>query len=516
MHSLNLRYFTVYSFIVMASIVLSIWSGINGSIINNDGVCYLQSAEMLSQGLNAGMHACAQAKWPLYSILIAGLAYFTSLSYFMAACVLDTGFSIMTAVLFVKIVSWISQSVAVHVDRNSLPEKSRHETLLWLAAIVVLLSNEFNSVRYLIIRDHGFWAFYMLSMFFLLRYFQHYRWFDVIAWCVSLVIATLFRVEGAVFLLLLPFLSLLNTRLTFASRIVAFCKMNALLIVLGAGLILWVFVASPKNLGRLNELYLQLTYGFSQLVIDYKIRADHLSEYVLSPFAASYSTWILFITLIVWYVISAIKNVSLIYGILAIFAWSKKIVKASHATRLVLWGYVAINVLVTAVFLAEHMFLSKRYLIALSLVLMIWVPFALQYLYLRWSYQKWPMVLASLLIVATSLGGIFAFGHSKKYIYDAGIWLAKNTPNDATLYSNEILVLYYANRKDIYKNNTSYKDIKGLKNINWQEYQYFALRLDKNNVAKAVPYLQETHAQPIKIFANKRGDQVRVYKSNKA
>lgn len=102
----------------------------------------------------------------------------------------------------------------------------------------------------------------------------------------------------------------------------------------------------------------------------------------------------------------------------------------------------------------------------------------------------------------------------KKYIHDAGNWLAEHIPNDAKLYSNELLVMYYANRKNIYDNNTNYKDIKQIENVNWQQYQYIAIRLDKKDLLTAMPFIQQMDDKPIRIFANKRGDQVRIYKSS--
>lgn len=509
MHGVNSRYFPVYFCVVISSIIFSLWSGISESVINTDGVCYLQSAENLSHGLHAAMHACVQAKWPFYSILIAGLVSISHISYVLSAYLIDGVFSVLTVIMFVKIVLWLSQSVDQNVDSK------KQQSLLWFAAIVILLSNEFNSVKYYIIRDHGFWAFYLLSLYFLLHFFRDHRWQYAIAWCVSLVVATLFRIEGAVFLVLLPFLTLLNSTLSFSARVVSFFKMNALLILMGVGLLLYVLITSPSNLGRLSELPLQFTQGFSQLALDYKMRTDQLSKYVLSHFAASYSAWILLITLIIWYVISVIKNVSFVYSVLAVYAWSKKTLKASQASHLVLWGYLLINVIVTALFLAEHMFLAKRYLIALSLIVMIWVPFALQQLSMKWEHQKWPLILILILMVASSLGGFFEFGHSKKYIHDAGTWLEKNTPMDSKVFSNDMLVMYYSHRygKDLFANEKNFKNINIINNGKWKDYQYLALRIDKKDLNTSMPLIQEINEQPIKIFANKRGDQVRIYKS---
>lgn len=507
MHSLNLRYLPVYVCVVITSIIFSIWSGVSGSVINTDAICYLQSAETVSQGFSAAMHVCTQAQWPFYSILIAGFVYLAKFSYVAAAYFLDGIFSIISAVMFIKIVLFVSRSV--------ISNSTQQLSLLWFAAIVILFSNEFNSVKYYIIRDHGFWAFYLSSLFFLLHFFQNQRWLYSMGWCFSLVIATLFRIEGAVFLITLPFLMFFNVSLPFASRIKSFFKLNALLMLLGGFLTLWVVIAAPDNLGRLSELPLQFTQGFSRLVFDFKMRANHLSQYVLSQYSARNATWVLLITLIVWYFISVVKNVSLIYSVLAVYAWSKNLLKTSYSTQLVLWGYLIVNLFITALFLAEHMFLSKRYLIALSLVIMVWVPFALQSLYMRWHQKKWPLMLAFLLIVASALGGVFEFGHSKKYIHDAGSWLSVNTAADSKIFSNDILVMYYSHRfgNQLFVKAKSFKNLDNINNGKWKQYEYIALRINKNDLENDVPVIQEINDQPIQIFANKHGDQVRIYKS---
>lgn len=135
---------------------------------------------------------------------------------------------------------------------------------------------------------------------------------------------------------------------------------------------------------------------------------------------------------------------------------------------------------------------------------------------MKWQQRKWPMVLVLVLMAANSLGGVFEFGHSKKYIHDAGIWLAENTPVDSKIFSNDILVMYYSHRygKDLFANEKIFRNINNIVNQGkWKQYQYLALRIDKKDLDISMPLIQEMHEKPIKVFANKRGDQVRIYKS---
>lgn len=516
MYRLKANHWNVYLFATFSTILISCWMGFGRSILNSDGVCYLQSAETLSHGLNAAMHVCGQAKWPFYSILIASVVYLTKCSYINAAYSLNTLFSVISIVMFLMIVSFLHLSTMQNSeDKKNLANSKRHKILLWLAVVVVLCANEFNSVKYYIVRDHGFWAFYLTSLYMLLRYFQNPGWYYSLMWYGSLFLATLFRIEGGIFLILLPFLTLMNVKESWVIRVKNFLQLNSLLFLLGIILAAWVLIAAPSNIGRLNEIPQQFTHGFSQLIFDFNQRADHLSQYLLSHYSSHFSTWVLLITIIVCYVVSVITNVSIIYSILAIYAWFKKIVKLNFNVSLVVCGYILLNVLITLTFLAEHMFLAKRYLIALSLLVMLWVPFSLLDLYDKWNVRKVSITFISLFMVVNLLGGVLEFGYSKKYIPEAGFWLEANTSPSSKIFSNDILVMYYSHRfgNQLFANEKKFKNIYQLQNGQWKQYDYLALRINKKDFEKALALTQELNPKLIQVFKNKRGDQILVYKT---
>src|SRR3990167_10792551 len=183
----------LYCFAIIISILLSLSMNMSRPLVNPDAICYLSSAESMGEyGIKAAMQLCGQAKWPFYSMLIYGFVTMSHLSYVIAAYILDGFFSLFSVVMFILIVKKLGGSRRV----------------LWLAAMVILLSHQFNSVREYIIRDHGFWAFYLISMFLLIRYYKQSTWQIALSWNISLMIATLFRIEGAFFLFAIPFFTL--------------------------------------------------------------------------------------------------------------------------------------------------------------------------------------------------------------------------------------------------------------------------------------------------------------------
>lgn len=476
----------IYPVAIFFSLIFSLWSYFKTAVINPDAICYLQSAETMKSGLNAAMHLCDQAKWPLFSGLIYFLSQLTHLSSLQAAYLLDGFLSCISVVTFIAILQTLKSPTRI----------------LWLAALVILCAHEFNSLRADVIRDHGYWAFYLVSIFLLLKFIQDPRWRTALAWSISLIVATLFRIEGLIFLVLLPCVALFN----FDNKIRSFLKLNSLLLLLCILLAILLLQHSASQLGRVDEVKFQLLNGLHLVANNFDLKAQALAQHVLSVYSAGDAKLILILLLLSWYVFSVAANLSFIYAILVVYAWCKKILVAPKQQHHVLCAYVLINVLITFIFMLENMFLSKRYLLALSLTLMLWVPFALDELIRQWQQRKWPLVLALIFILVSGVGGIVNFGYSKNYIREAGDWLAINVPQKASLYSNDYQLMYYSKHfgNTIFAKAIEFQNPVSQKN--WHNYDYVALRINKNAKMQ-----NEIQATPVQIFKNKRGDQVSIY-----
>ncbi|EKD70282.1 MAG: hypothetical protein ACD_46C00579G0001, partial [uncultured bacterium] len=133
----------IYFVAAIISLFLSTWISYRESVINPDAICYLLSAEEISRGgLNAAMNLCPQAIWPFFSYLVYLFAQLTSASYLLSANFLDAIFTLISVITFIAIVH----------------ELGGTRRGLCFAAMVILLSHEFNAIRQYIVRDHGFWA----------------------------------------------------------------------------------------------------------------------------------------------------------------------------------------------------------------------------------------------------------------------------------------------------------------------------------------------------------------------
>jgi len=304
----------LYFFLIVASIALSCWISLRESVINPDAICYLLSAEMIGKsGMHVAMHLCGQAKWPFYSTLIYFFVKLTHVSYVTAAYILNGFFTLISVTTFVLIIKALGGS----------------QRLLWMAAAVILLAHEFNSVRQYIVRDHGFWAFYLISLLLLLQYFRQPSWMKALAWSISLVVATLFRIEGAIFLLLLPFLAWFSVEDNWRKRFNYFFALNLLTLFIVVAIFAWLVLHPTQSLaqfGRVHEVADQFLHGFSSVVIRYQAIKSALIQYVLTSEAARDAGLVIFILLIVWYLLNIASNLSWIYALLVIYAWRDKVV----------------------------------------------------------------------------------------------------------------------------------------------------------------------------------------------
>ncbi len=481
------RDFLPYYVAIFASLLLSFWLDYRETVINPDAICYLLSAKSISTiGIKGAMQLCNQARWPFYPFLIHAFAQITLFSHLISAYILNALFTLLTVTSFILIVKILGGN----------------RRTLWLAAGVILLAHTFNDVRESIIRDHGFWGFYLLSCWLLLRYVAKPQLSTAVMWSASLIIATLFRIEGAIFLLFLPFV------MVFRFRYFIYLHLPLIILcLLGGSWLLLYHHYSIDQLSRVGEMINEFRQGIFLITDRLLSMKTNLAQYVLTSDSYHDASVVLIIMMISWYLVSVMSNLTWIYTILVAYAWYHLSIRSK-----VLTAYIIINIIITFGFLLQHVFLSNRYLIALSLILMLWVPFALNNLFEQ--RNRLCAYAAVFFIMIFSLGGIFDFGYSKLYIHQGGDWIAANVPATASLYANDYQLMYYSKHfgNQIFDVLPNYTKLNAVMNSKWKQYDYIALRIghEKENQWKIVQ--QEINRVPVAEFQNKRGDRVVVYK----
>jgi hypothetical protein len=499
--SMNLSNRTLYLCAALASIALSVWIPLHETVINSDAVCYLLSSEKVGiGGVKSAMQLCGQARWPFYSVLIHAFVQITHVTPTFAAYFIDGCFSLISVLMFIAIIAELGASRSV----------------LWFAALTILLAHDFNSIRQYIVRDHGFYAFYLVSIFALLRYFREPGWLLAFTWSAATIAATIFRIEGAVFLFLIPLAAFFCSRYSWRERLRCYFQLNSLLVsvIIAGGSWLYLHHYSLDQFGRLPELMSQAQQATTNIAQHWQHTRDGMVQ-LLDAGAKSQANLLLFLMMTFHYLILLLSTLSVIYMLIIWYAWVARAALWTRANSVVVISYLLINLLITIVFYGQHYFLSKRYLIALSLVLMLWVPYGLDKL-LRKSHRRHyrtAFAVAMVWVTAASLGGIFDFGPSKAYVREAGEWVYKNVPASSSVYANNVQLMYYSHLfgDHIFEKQLQYFNHDMTADNEWRKFQYLVIREDDEYAEKLTSVLKQNGLMPIKVFKNKRGDQVSIY-----
>lgn len=488
------RVWLYYLTAAIVSLLLSAWISARETVINPDGICYLMSAQAFNvMSFSQVMQLCPQSGWPFYPWLIHTVMSLTGASALVAANSLDAFFSLLSVLTFMGLVQCLGGSKRV----------------IAFAGFIILFSHTFNSVRQYIVRDHGYYAFYLLSLICFIQYLQKPRIVTWLGWVISLGLATLFRIEGAVFFMLLPFVTLHRRYLSLT--------LFAPVIALGvcAALMNWLAPETFVSWHRVSELGQYLTQSGSAMLTRFNETKTALAVHVLPIEGARDAGTVWFLALLIFYVTSILENLSFIGAALVVYAWVKRAAVWSRPAKTAIWAYVAVNIIITLVFFAQHLFLSKRYLIALSLTLLLWAPFGLARLSeaALAGQRKLIYYTALFLVVLSSMGVILDRGPTKTYVRDAGSWIALNVPQTASLYVNDFQLMYYSQHEgfDIFKKIPIMRNPTNLADGLWKHYEYVALRIRGDDTRWASIAIA-MNQQPVKTFSGPHGDTVLIYK----
>jgi len=491
----NMLYLTAIFF----SIMLSLFAINTHGMINNDGICYVLSAEQFAtNGLKQAMQWCGQANWPFYSVLLAFTAKLSAISFEQSALLLGVLFDAMTVLLFVMIIRLLNPS----------------PRYVLLGLLTILAAHNFNSARDLIVRDHGFWMCYLASLYCLLRYVKGPNWFFAIAWAASILLASLFRIEGIVFFFLLPIcvFSLPGGIYYRLKRLFQLYVPHVVL--LSAAALLMVFFKDYLHdySGRLPETLAKIAHSLSLISVQFHATKTNLLQHVLPHEAVRDATLVTVLLLIIWYLIAALSHFSWVYSGILMYC-RKQIRIADRQAIWVLMTYLVVNLLITTTFFAMHFFLSRRYLMAQSLILMLFVPFCLNYLieHANTLYRKGVLVVIIVWLLLVNSHLFYAGGDRHHYIMTAGQWVNSFVPASESLYTNDEFVLYYAkrHRDTFFQTMHQYQQLPA---TSLPTVDYMAINTKKPSAAQWLALINASpNAVLIRRFENKHHQQILIY-----
>jgi hypothetical protein len=457
---------------------------------------YLAIADIyLKQGFVASLSAFDQ--WPFYSILIAWIHTLLGISLLSAAYTVNGFLDLLTVLVF------------IHLCRvlGLLPTK------MWVAALTILVFHSLNAYRADIIRDHGYWLFMLLSILMLLQFCRHFQWRYAFAWALGSVFATLFRLEGGVLMVMIPFAVFALTDCRWKERCYAFIKLNALNLgfLLAVVLGLWLSPHHHFESGRLMRLIAYPQSIFTQALQHWREHIEGLRLHVLVPDSYPDAPLFLLFGMLGVYVSNFLCAFSWAYAIGAAYAFFDLRVRVMRITHLVLGAYVVINIMITMAFYFHQMFFSERYLFPIALILLCYVPFGLLALYSRccnypYKIHRILFALVCVFMLGMLISNLYAFGHSKRYIAEASMWIEQHSVPADVIYTNQAQLTHLASRDTVgWDPNAKYFfAMEQLPQKPWKSgsYRYVMLALNDSQAEKVVE--KALNASPVKVFYDKK------------
>ena len=413
-------------------------------VVNQDATLYLQAAKFLQVG--AWDSAAALYNWPFYSALIAGLASVTQLPVDWSANILSSVFIAITCVAFVLIVKELGGT---------------HQRILWISALLILCFPSLNDDRVLIIRDHAYWTCLSFSTLFLFQLCKQASLGKTLLLILSVLLASLFRIEAALLLLALPaiiYISRSDRSLARAAGIGS--ALLAVFALIGFVGVYWLNendIAGFSKATQITDIFARADRAFSDAsgarsvftkTEDYLVGLGPFSHY-----SQGYASGVLVITIFLILITEIIRTLTPLYFVaFLLFLYLQQ--KGREPSRILnrpWWMLVIFHVAVLGAFTASHFFLAGRYPMALAFLLMLPVPFLVDRLVEDYRARALSPTLKRVaqvgvvLFVIASLDGLISLGTSKVYLKQAGQWLAAHAhPTNDNVYFDNAQIKFYA------------------------------------------------------------------------
>jgi len=286
----------------LVSAVLTLWAITVDPVFNPDALIYLASADEFIKGNIA--NGLAIYKWPFYPMLIAFVGTVCGVSVETAAYILNG----------------ILQVIAVLGFLACVKALGANKRTLIIAAVLILLFPSFIKYRAFVIRDVGFWACYLWSLYHLflaVKTEQNKRFFYSF---ILIVFAFLFRIEAIAFIVIVP-LFLLYLRNSAIPEGSSKAKLYILMAIIGSLILipvigLWIF-GTHFNSSQ-GGLLANASSSLDMLVETLKFKINIIRAEVLNEFSAGIAPLVLIVSMAATAVYEPLRRLSFIF---AYFSW---------------------------------------------------------------------------------------------------------------------------------------------------------------------------------------------------
>lgn len=423
----------LFWWIICASVVLAGWMQyIQHGWINPDTVLYFEQARLIALGDWAG--AIQVFNWPLYGACIAAVHKITSLNIHQSAQMLNMLFFGIATASFLSIIQLAGGGARV-----------------MLAGTLLLFGSQYivGDVLEMLMRDEGFWAFYLSGLVFFIRYVQHGKTSEAWLWQICIMIATLFRIEAVCYLIGLPVCLLLMREQDWKNRLVHMLQSYSIAIITLIGIATAILQSdnlSIGDFGRLNEIFsLNLYQEFTLKIFT---QAHIMSSQVLGNYLEEFAMMSLLITFLYVIAVKTISTTGILASIFAGLTLKNNGANIEPKSYVVLKTTAVIALITMALIIVKVFVLSGRYVAGLSWILLVLGAF--YFAVLLANIDKKTALIASFIVIVLCLGlvkNILPKRQGYNYMQDAVSWLKVNNVENKPVFYDETRMRYYAGER---------------------------------------------------------------------
>lgn len=425
--------FTSKSWITLLSLigVMIAWKvmSIQQGWVTDDTVLYFEVAKQFTNGqFKVGL---TLYNWPFYPALIAIIQYLTGLSVTISAQALNLIFFAVTTLSFLSIVR--------------IAGGTQH-TIFCAAFLLFSSTYIVGDILPMLIRDQGFWASYLTSVYFFILYARKPSFKLGLFWQIFALIAILFRVEAITFFILLPCLFLFKPlpnkfKTWFNAQSLGVLALAIILAMIGFSATL-----SLRDLGRINEIFTIFGQIYTNLTEVFSAKAHVIASQVMGSFLDEFGMLVLLSGLLCILIYKCLFAGGALAAGLIIFKIksAKSLIKPD---AIMIFGIlIALSSLNAVMILASVFLLSGRYIVSLGFILLILSAFCLDS-YLQQAKTKVDfsiLTLIFLIILLSIISNLLPKKAGHNYEQHAVNWAKQHTVNQDNIFYVSPRARYYA------------------------------------------------------------------------
>ena len=261
-------------------------------------------------------------------------------------------------------------------------------------------------------------------------------------WQLTAITAVLFRVEGVVILLALPFY--LFAIHPFKLAIKQELQLNYLFII---GILISIpllLVQSDISMafGKINQMARYINPDL--FLIKFNNMTANIEDQILPKFSDEYSGLIFGSGLIIMLFYKLLKALSIGYIGIYLYGLRQKIHLRPIPYKQLIIYFLVLNLIILLVFTFSKYFISKRYaLVAVISLLLLILPTLCALLEKAWSSRNKPILLITGLILFVSLGDSMTSSNSNSKLYNKNVAIPEISKSSITIGEWESKILSY-------------------------------------------------------------------------